>query len=127
MANKCGGNEFLQGGTILDSTGVRLHISDSTITGSVIDNAEVNALRSIDEASAGTIADAIAALPDARLAALLQKLTAAMVADPSPTAPPLTEAPNVPTSIVGDRDTMMGAPAAWLKFGSFVFPAYSPR
>ena len=107
----CGETGPIDGGLIRNST-----IQDSTITGSTFTGGEV------DDASARTIAAAIAGEPSAiaAIAAAVNGGNPASYGSPAAAA----EAPDLPTAMYGTRDAVLGQPAAWMQLGDYVVPVY---
>lgn len=121
----CGDISFLDGGTLTNSTVVSPQIANGTIQSSTFDNGTITALSSIDDSSLEKLVDGMAKLPANKLAPLLEALLKAVQSVPG-SAPTSSEESSLPTTIVGDRTSLMGAPASWQKFGetTFVFPLY---
>ena len=123
----CGETGPIDGGLIRNST-----IQDSTITGSTFTGGEVVAseiasgslkdLASVDDASARTIADALAGDPTAT------SILKAAVAGGNPSslaaAPDQSDAPDLPTPMYGSRNAVLGDPVAWMQMGDYVVPLY---
>ena len=109
----CGELGPIEGGLVKDST-----IQDSTITGSEfiggavkssdLEGCSLKGLVSVDEASAGVIASAIAG--------------AGSVTQGTPEA--MASGSELPTGVYGSRDALLGQPAAWIEIGGFVVPAF---
>ena len=122
----CGEIEFLEGGMLKNPTIIGGSISQSAIQGSVLDASDITALRSLDEASASKIADAIAALPADKLKTLLDALFAALNLADSGLSPDTTKYKSLPTLMFGDsRRGMLGAPDGWAKMGGKLIPLYT--
>lgn len=86
-----------------------LHLKTPEITEGTLSNTELKTSVTMDEAVAKDIYDAIHEV------------------EPTPLAeqPGTNTGTDLPTEIVGDaRTQVLGKPAAWLKFGSYMVPAY---
>ena len=124
----CGELGPIEGGLIKNST-----IQDSTITGSEFTGGVVRAsdlvscdlknLASCDDASARTIAGAIAGDETASgaIAEAVAGQNPASFANPAAAA----AAPELPTYMYGSRDAVLGKPAAWMQVGDYVIPVYA--
>lgn len=112
MSNTCGGIDFLQGGTITSSTIVNSEILSSVIRASEFNCGHITALASIDDSSIQTIVNGILGLPKEQLiafaTALLEAACGGTVGEPG-----RTSAEPLPTTMVGSRDLLLGAPSAW--------------
>lgn len=123
----CGELGPIEGGLIKNST-----IQNSTITGSEFTGGEVRAsdlvscnlksTASCDEASARTIANAIAG-DETASGAIAEAISGA---NPAAFASPVAKAaaPELPTHMYGSRDAVLGEPAAWMQLGDYVVPVY---
>lgn len=125
--SECGAIEFLKYGAISESDIVASRISGSTITGSDIVSSHIKQLASLDAASAQRIADAIAALPTAQLTALAAAIAKALPSATIGTAPSDTTAPELSTTVLGNRAKLLGQPSEWLQYKDFVVPAYKAK
>lgn len=124
----CGETGLLEGGILKDSTILGGNITQSAISDSRIDGAEITNLRSIDGSSAAKIAEALAALPDAQLADLAAAILAKMSIVVSTKHPVSTQADSLPTKMLGaSRSGTLGEPAGWIEFGGKIVPAYDPE
>lgn len=124
----CGELGPIDGGLIKNST-----IQNSTITGSEFTGGEVRAsdlvscnlknTASCDDASARTIADAIAGDETASgaIAEAIAGQNPASFANPAAAV----AAPELPTYMYGSRDAVLGKPAAWMQVGDYVIPVYA--
>ena len=124
----CGELGPIEGGLIKNST-----IQNSTITGSEFTGGEVRAsdlvscnlknTASCDDASARTIADAIAGDETASgaIADAIAGSNPAAFANPAAAV----AAPELPTYMYGSRDAVLGKPAAWMQVGDYVIPVYA--
>ena len=124
----CGELGPIDGGLIKNST-----IQNSTITGSEFTGGEVRAsdlvscnlknTASCDAASARTIADAIAG--DETASGAIAEAVAGQ--NPASFANPAAAvaASELPTSMYGSRDAVLGKPAAWMQVGDYVIPVYA--
>lgn len=128
----CGENSFLDGGVIQNGTIANSQLTNSTFLAGRIDsatiaNSSIENLTTVDEASARTIANALAALPAAQLQQLAAAILAQMQESPIAltTAPSSTDASTLSTVVLGDRDKLLGAPAMWIKQGEYKVPAFS--
>lgn len=122
----CGEIKFLEGGTLKNSSMIGGSVTYATITDSLLDACEVKNLKSVDDASAEKIADAIAALPADKLQALVKALFDALVLSGGSEAPDTTKMQGLPTLMFGDsRHGMLGAPDTWVAMGGKLIPAYT--
>lgn len=124
----CGDIQYLEGGVLKDGTFVspnitNAKISDSVVSASTVDGAYITNLVNIDAASADVIADALARLPPESIRNLAMALLsiAPQVAEAAPTA---SEAPSIPTTMIGARHTSLGAPAVWGVINGYKVPMY---
>lgn len=127
MSSGCSQLDFLRGGFIAEA-----QISSSNIQGSVISGSELTAssvtnLTGIDEASIKKIVDGIAQLPEEHLAILAQAIQKAMPNAAPSTAPVETVADDLPTTVLGRRDKLLGEPTGWLELSGLVVPAYEVK
>ena len=120
----CEGNDVITGGVIQESTITDSDITGSRISGSSITNSALYTVSDIDAPTAKLVADAITSLSAEQLAALAKAIITAYAATPV-AAPATTQHSATPTVIVGGRTQMLGAPAAWMDFGSYVVPCYA--
>lgn len=119
----CGSVDFMDGGTLTHVT-----VSDSTIinsrfSGGSIESSDIVSVRSVDAASAMTIASALASLSPAQLKALADAIDAARTVSAA-NAPAAADGETLGTMVVGDRRTLLGSPAAWVSIGGKAVPAY---
>lgn len=140
----CNDREFIRGGVLVENTISDSQIQSSTISDSILDGCTITNLKAIDSPSAKKIADAISQLPKEQLAPLAKALADALSSlskeqlDALAKAlaeallsqagrPPVYSVGNkeVPVTMAGDRNGLMGKPAKWLKMGNFVVPAYN--
>ena len=123
MAPGCGPIEFIQGGTIIDATITSSSIQNSTISGSVLSGCTLTNLVSIDDASLRTIINAMTKLSDAELRPLADALhhVATIEAAEQPAG---QDGAVLGTTVIGDRATLLGKPASWVKLGGKSLPAY---
>lgn len=129
----CGETNLIDGGVLKNANVVQSSITNSDITASTVHASDLTSCRilklaEIDEASAKTIADAIAQLSEAQLAMLANAILAQykpLSNDPTLAQPPAsTESPELSTHVIGDRAKLLGSPAAWLTIGGQKVPAY---
>lgn len=120
----CGVTEFLRGGMIAEAHVTASAITDSRVSGSELSGCQVKELASVDDASAQTIADAIAKLPEGMLVELSKALAKAMPLASSASAPQVTTEDSVPTSIAGNRELLLGKPEVWITHHDFIVPGY---
>lgn len=112
MSQNCGSIEFLAGGTINQSSILNSQITNSEVQNSKLSSCSVESLKSVDDASAQVIADALAALPANKLQALVEKLMASMsYADAA--EPATTDDAATPTTMYGTRNALLGTPVRW--------------
>lgn len=114
---------YAEDGVINRSTITNSQITNTTVQASDLVSCSVKDLASIDAASAKTIADAIAQLEPAQLAALVNAIQECL----SPIdgeEPAALEGPEIPSTIVGTRDQLLGRPDGWAKLGSYSIPMY---
>jgi hypothetical protein len=114
---------YAEDGVINRSTITNSQITNTTVQASDLVSCSIKDLATIDAASAKTIADAIAQLEPAQLAALVNAIQECLspVDGEEPTA---LEGPEIPSTIVGTRDQLLGRPDGWAKLGSYSIPMY---
>lgn len=117
----CGNMEFLQGGTIQNTTVVGADITSSTVTASEITASTLSNITGIDETTIRTIVTGIMALDENTKKNLLESLgfsfnTAA--------APATNVEAGLPTTMYGDRSALLGKPVGWISVDGNVVPHY---
>lgn len=112
MSQNCGSIEFLAGGTINQSSILNSQITNSEVQNSKLSSCSVESLKSVDDASAQVIADALAALPSNKLQALVEALMQSMSFTDA-TAPDTSEDTAIPTTMYGTRNAILGTPVRW--------------
>lgn len=120
----CGGTDYSRGATLLEA-----RISDAKISDSIISNSEFTAgaitnLASIDDISVEKIAAALSQLPPESLARLAKAIVAAISITPA-AQPDTTTQPELPTTIAGGRELLLGKPASWIELSNGVVPVYT--
>lgn len=125
----CGANEFMRGGVLADAQAINTTITDSRVSSSVLDGDHIQNLASVDSASARTIATALAELPEGALAeltnAIAKQLAMSFLGVGS--APATTIDTDLPVTLAGNRDALLGRPAVWLKYQDYVIPGYQEK
>ena len=150
----CGDLSFVDGGVIQNATVLGSNVTGSDITNSTLDNVTLEHLRDIDNPSTQTLAEALALhetvngtiaggiaandqamrtlvtamaqLDKLQLMALAKALWDALDFHPKPTTgPSATEAESLPTTVLGSREQLMGAPTQWLEAESGIIPVYT--
>lgn len=118
----CSPVEFMDGGTLTHVTVNDSDIINSRFSGGSIESSDIVSVRSVDAASAMTIASALASLSPAQLKALADAIDDArtVAAD----APAAADGETLGTMVVGDRRTLLGSPTAWVSIGGKAVPAY---
>ncbi len=114
---------YAEDGVINRSTITNSQITNSTVQASDLVSCALKDLATIDASSAKRIVDAIAQLDSTELMALanaIQECFTPIDGD----EPAALEGPEVPTTIVGTRDQMLGRPDGWAKFGPYSIPLY---
>ncbi len=125
MSQSCGSLQFFEGGTIKGASIINSQITDSIISNSTIQSAKLETLTSIDSYSTKVIADAIAALPPDQLAPLVNAIMAAFTTSPQIEPALGTGDGSLPTSVYGDRSSLLGKPQMFGKFGpDYVVPLF---
>lgn len=114
---------YAEDGVINRSTITNSQITNSTVQASDLVSCSIKDLANIDESSAKRIVDAIAQLDSNQLSALATAIQESFspVDGDEPTA---LEGPELPTTMVGTRDQMLGRPDGWAKFGPYSIPLY---
>lgn len=120
----CCTHEFERGGVIVETTISRSTIDNSTITNSVFDSGSITYLNEMDGASAATVATALSKLTPDELNALAQALKPLIMPKIMPHGTASSVGTNVPTTIYGGREAMMGQPVGWLELNGYIVPAY---
>lgn len=123
MGNACGETKYAEDGVINRTTLTNSQITNSDIQNSMLSASSIQGLTSIDAASAEKIADAVAGLDSRQLLSLASAIQEAF-APVEDDEPPATTSPELPTTIIGLRDVLLGRPSGWAKFGTYVIPLY---
>lgn len=124
MSNTCGEIRFMEGGTIKDATIVSSNIVNSSISSSNLDSSTITNLSAIDSASARVIMQAIANLSPSDLQVLINALLAAMVSS-GMSSVGACNVGDMPASIRGGSDYVLGEPDGWLEVSNGVIPVFS--
>ena len=117
MGNACGETKYAEDGVINRTTLTNSQVTNSDIQNSTLTACTIKELTAIDDASAEKIADAISGLDSKQLLSLATAIQDAF-------APDSISGPEVPTTIIGLRDALLGRPSGWGRFGSYVVPLY---
>lgn len=121
--NPCGGIDFLQGGTITQTTVLNSEILNSAISASTFNSGHITTLASIDEASTTTLIKAILSLPPDQLEAFATALLTAAAGN-NGVEPGVSESEALPTTMVGDRKKLLGEPSSWGQLFGKSVPLY---
>ena len=114
----------MNGGVIKASDMLQSSITNSTFSGGSLDTVTLSNLTSIDKTSTKTIYEGfLNDLSDTQLAAFVQRLLKAI--DATGSTPSSTEDNSIPTTMIGKRSVMMGAPEKWIELAGGVVPCYS--
>ena len=106
-------------------------VTGGTLTGSTFDSGTMQSLVKIDDASAFTIANAIASVQPDQLAALAKAILAQLVVDnpgniPADKTVPFAAGNDTLTTLVaGDRTGVLGKPDKWVQMVDGVVPVYA--
>lgn len=123
MGNACGETKYAEDGVINRTTLTNSQVTNSDIQNSTLTASAIKDLTAIDDASAEKVADAIAGLSTKQLLSLASAIQDAF-APVEGDEPDSITGPEVPTTIIGLRDALLGRPAGWARFGSYVVPIY---
>lgn len=106
-------------------------ITGGTLTGSTFDSGTLQSLVKIDDASAFTIANALASLQPDQLAALAKAILAQLIVE-SPGGIPADKMVSfasgndtLTTMVAGDRTGVLGKPDKWVQMVDGVVPVYA--
>lgn len=120
----CGVKEFERGGVIAEARIVASQFVDGEVDASTLKSCAMQTLTSVDADSARVIADAIAALPEDALAALAKAVATVTTAAKVVGQPATTTDVELPTSVVGNREGLLGKPEVWLEHQGYAIPAF---
>lgn len=125
----CGASEFLRGGVLTETRVTDSAITDSRVSSSNLQSCNLQSLASVDDASARTIAAALAALPDGALAELSKAIAKQLATSflGAGNAPATNMDVDLPVTLVGGRDILLGRPVAWLKYQDYVIPGFTEK
>lgn len=123
MGNACGETKYAEDGVINRTTLTNSQVTNSDIQNSTLTASAIKDLTAIDDASAEKVADAIAGLSTEQLLSLASAIQDAF-APVEGDEPDSITSPEVPTTIIGLRDALLGRPSGWARFGSYVVPIY---
>lgn len=125
--SSCGANAPMRGGLFAESSIVSATIQGSVLLASQLDSSRITNLTELDEASAMTVANAIAKLSPDQLSVLARAISSAMPSTEPGTRPAETSGAALPTTIVGRRTMVLGEPTGWLTLNGLVVPAYESK
>ena len=120
----CGDTGMLEGGIIKDSNIISSTVTTSTIEASNFTGGTIESLTGVDAVSAKRILDAIVALGPDQLAALAQAMLTSAAAVSAVASPASSDGATTPTSIIGNRASVLGQPATWTNIGGYAVPMY---
>lgn len=123
----CGSDAPVRGGLFAESTIVSATIQSSVLSASVLDSSKITNLTGVDELSAMTVANALAALTPDQLAVLARAISSAMPNTEAGVRPTEVTGDSLPTTIVGRRTLVLGEPTGWLTLNGLVVPAYESK
>lgn len=129
-------NATMTGGSITSAaittpTVMNPTVTGGTLTGSTFDSGTMQSLVKIDDASAFTIANALASLQPDQLASLAKAILAQLVVDNPGNIPAdktVTFAAGndtLTTMVAGDRTGVLGKPDKWVQLADGVVPVYA--
>lgn len=118
MSNSCGPVTFMDGGTLTDVHIYNSEFINGYIANSILSNVKITDGVTIDDAAAQALVSQICELIRACVEPIIPK--------PVYTATPPVESANgiLPTTILGNRERLMGEPDIYVDFGDYVVPAY---
>lgn len=129
-------NVTMTGGSITDASinnpeVLNPEVTRGTLTGSTLDSCTLQSLTKIDDASAFTIANALASLQPDQLAALAKAILAQLIVE-SPGGIPADKMVSfasgnntLTTMVAGDRTGVLGKPDKWVQMVDGVVPVYA--
>lgn len=125
----CGVTEFMRGGVLAETQVTNSTITDTRVTASDLASCNIKNLASIDDASARTIATALANLPEGALSELVKAISKELSLSfmDAGSAPDMTIDPDLPVTLAGSRDALLGRPSQWYKYQGYVIPAYTEK
>ena len=120
----CGNMSFMEGGTLKNVTMIQSTILNSRVSSSNYDSMTIESITEIQKSAVKTIVDAIAQLSPEELTGLATALFSAIKTS-TKVNPVETEAEDIPTTVVGGREKLLGKPDHWVVMADGVsVPAY---
>ena len=120
----CGNMSFMEGGTLKSVSILQSSILSSRISSSNFDSMTIESIAEIQKSATKTIVDAIASLSPEELTGLATALFSAIKTS-TKVNPVETEANELPTTVLGSREKLLGKPDHWVVMADGVsVPAY---